>query len=48
MLVLITYASCSNSEDSKSQLGYIILIVDDADRANIVHYGPNKTKLISL
>lgn len=39
LLSLITYASFANSENARSQLGYVVLMVDKTDRANFVYYG---------
>ena len=46
-LVLMTDASFANAEGKKSQLGYVIAMVDDKGRCNILHYGSNKCKRIA-
>ena len=45
-LVLMTDASFANAEGMKSQLGYLILMVDAAGNCNIVHYGSNRCKRV--
>lgn len=35
-------AAFANAEDLKSQLGFVILMVDDQDTANIVHFGSRR------
>ena len=46
-LVLMTDASFANAEGMKSQLGYVIAMVDDKGRCNIIHYGSNKCRRIA-
>lgn len=46
-LVLITDSVFANTEESKIQLGYVVLMVDEAGRAIIIHYGSNKSKRIA-
>lgn len=46
-LLLVTDASFANTDNAKSQLGYVILMVDKRGRSNIVHYVPNKSKRVA-
>lgn len=46
-IVRMTEASFANRRYKKSQLGYIIQIVDDANCANIIHYGSNRFKMVT-
>ena len=46
-LVLMTDASFANAEGMRSQLGYLVLMVDDDDNCNIVHYGSNRCKRVA-
>lgn len=46
-LNLITEASFENSENAKSQLVYVILMVDQFEWANIVDYGSFKSKRVA-
>lgn len=44
--MLVTDASFANARSLKSQLGYIILMVDDEDNCNVVHYGSNRCRRV--
>lgn len=46
-LVLMTDASFANAQGMKSQLGYLIMLVDDEGNCNIVHYGSNRCKRVA-
>ena len=46
-IVLATDASFANTADLKSQLGYFIMLVDDKQRCNVLHYGSNKCQRIA-
>lgn len=46
-LVLFTDSSFANATDFKSQLGFLLLIVDDNHRANIVHYGSSRCRRVT-
>lgn len=46
-LVVVTDASFANAPGSKSQLGYIIMMVDDDNNSNIIHYGSNRCSRIA-
>lgn len=46
-IVLVTDASFANTKDIKSQLGYLVLMVDDAGRCNVLHYEKNRSKRIA-
>jgi hypothetical protein len=41
-VVVFCDASFANAENFKSQLGFCVLLVDDEQRANIVHYGSKR------
>lgn len=43
----LTEASFSNAKGLKSQLGYVLVLVDSRSRGNIVHYGSNQCKRIA-
>lgn len=45
-LLLLSDASFSNAKGARSQICYIIFIVDDGGRCNILHYGSNEFQLI--
>lgn len=46
-LVLLTDSSFANAQGLKSQLGYIIAMVDEKDNCNIVHYGSNRCNRVA-
>ena len=46
-LVLLTDASFANAEGMKSQLGYLVLMVDGNGNCNIVHYGSNRCQRVA-
>lgn len=46
-LVLASEASFENAPGSKSQLGYVIMIFDDDNNCNIIHYGSNRCTRIA-
>jgi hypothetical protein len=46
-VVLFSDASFANADNYKSQLGFIILLVDDANNANIVDYGSQRCRLVT-
>ena len=46
-IVVLTDASFANAEGLKSQLGYLILLVDDTGRCNVLHYGSNRCRRIA-
>lgn len=46
-LVLLSDASFGNAAGLKSQLGYLIMMVDSDDNCNIVHYGSNRCKRVA-
>lgn len=46
-LVLISDASFANARGLKSQLGYIIALVDDDGNCNIIHWGSNRCRRIA-
>lgn len=43
-IIILTDASFANATRLRSQLGYVILILDAKQRANIVHYGSSRCK----
>lgn len=43
-VVLLYDASFGNARDDKSQLGYLLLMVDKHKNCNIVHYGSNRCR----
>ena len=45
-LVLLTDASFANAPGCKSQLGYVIIMVDKFDKCNILHYGSNRCQRV--
>ena len=45
-IVLLSDASFANNVDLKSQLGYLILLVDGSNKCNILHYGSNRCKRV--
>jgi hypothetical protein len=46
-VVVFSDASFANAGGYKSQLGFVICIVDDANNANIVHFGSSKCKRVT-
>lgn len=46
-IVLFTDASFGNKRDLSSQMGFLIVIVDRADNANILHYGSQKCRRVT-
>lgn len=46
-IVLVTDASFANTRDLKSQLRYIILMVNEAGNFNVLHYESNRSKRIA-
>lgn len=46
-LALFTDASFANKEGLKSQLGYVIVLMDDNNKGNIVHYGSTACKRVT-
>jgi hypothetical protein len=46
-LVLFTDASFGNADDLSSQLGFIVLLADGMNNANIIHYGSQKSKRVT-
>lgn len=46
-IVLLTDASFANARDLKSQLGYLILVVDDDGNCNVLHYGSNRCRRVA-
>lgn len=46
-LVLITDASFSNARKLKSQLRYVVLMMDGSENANIIHYGSSRGKRVA-
>ena len=45
--MLVTDASFANDKELKSQLGYVILMVDKHNNCNILHYGSNRCQRIA-
>lgn len=45
-IALMTDASFANAPGGKSQLGYIITLMDKAGRCNILHYGSNRCQRV--
>ncbi len=45
-LVLFTDASFANTENLKSQIGFVLLLADGSNRANIIHYGSSRCKRV--
>lgn len=45
-ILVFSDSPCAKNADSSAQLGYIILLSDDTDRSNILHYCSYKDKLI--
>ncbi|KAI0996966.1 hypothetical protein K3495_g11217 [Podosphaera aphanis] len=41
-VVVLTDSSFANNEDYSSQIGYVILLVDDSHRANLIHWSSIK------
>lgn len=46
-MVLLADASFTNAKGLKSQLGHVLLMVDDDSWCNIIHFGSNKCKRIA-
>ena len=46
-IVLLTDASFANATGMKSQLGYLLLLVDKHENCNVLHYGSDKCKRIA-
>lgn len=46
-LVLFTDASFANARDLKSQLGFLLLMADANDNANIVHFGSSRCQRVT-
>ena len=46
-IVLFTDSSFANGPDLSSQLGFIIVLMDDSGSANVVHYGSHKSRRIT-
>lgn len=45
--VLLTDESFANAEGLKSQLGYVLIMVDDSEKWKILHYDSNKCRRIA-
>ena len=45
-LALFTDASFANADRLKSQLGFVLVILDDNNNANIIHYGSSSRKMV--
>lgn len=45
-LLLLTDASVSNLRRFKSQLGYLLIIVDDDGRSNIIHHSSSRCRRV--
>lgn len=48
ILVLTARTSLSNADQMKSQLGYVILMVEDDSICYIIHYGSNRCKRVAV
>lgn len=46
-LALFTDASFANAAKLKSQIGYVLVLVDKDNRANIIHYGSSRCKRVT-
>lgn len=46
-VIVVTDASFANARDLRSQLGYLVLMVDGQDNANIIHYGSRRCKRVT-
>jgi hypothetical protein len=46
-LIVFTDASFANNRDLSSQMGYVLVLADDANRANIIHWSSNKCKRVT-
>ena len=46
-IVLFTDASFANTTNSKSQLGFVVLLKDGTNAANIVHYGSSRCQRVT-
>ena len=46
-LALFSDASFANADRLKSQLGFVVLLVDGNDKANIIHYGSSRCKRVT-
>jgi hypothetical protein len=46
-LVVFTDASFANNKDLSSQIGYIVVLADAANRANIIHWSSTKCKRVT-
>jgi hypothetical protein len=46
-LIIFTDASFANNKDLSSQIGYVIVLADGADKANIVHWTSVKCKRVT-
>lgn len=46
-MVLISDASFANARGGKSQLGYIVAMVDGTGRANIIHFASNRCRRVT-
>ena len=46
-LIIISDAAFGNARGLRSQLGYLILLVDDTGAANIIHYASNRCKRVT-
>ena len=44
---LFTDSSFANNQDHKSQLGYVVILADDHNKANIHHYGSTKCQRVT-
>jgi Reverse transcriptase (RNA-dependent DNA polymerase) len=46
-LLLFADASFANADNFTSQLGFVIILADEAGNANIIHYGSQKSKRVT-
>jgi hypothetical protein len=46
-LLVFTDASFANNKDLSSQIGYVLVLADDAGRANILHWSSTKCKRVT-
>ncbi len=46
-LVLFTDASFANSDNLKSQIGFVLALADASGNANIIHYGSSRYKRVT-
>lgn len=46
-LTFIKDESLANSLNMKSQLGFVLLVIDETGRENVIHYGSNRCKRVT-